>query len=131
MSKLEGISVALPLDYDATDGPYRLNKDIGDVVKQNLKNLLLTSPGERIMLPNFGAGLRKVLFEPMIPRTFDKMRSSIYDQVSRYLPFINIEDVIIATNDEDSSLGLNQVRIILRYNIGSTRESDTLDILIP
>ena len=37
-NKLEGISVSLPLTYDNVDGPYELNKNLKDVVKQNLKN---------------------------------------------------------------------------------------------
>ena len=35
MSKLEGISVKLPLSYSQEDGPYKLNKTLGDVIKQN------------------------------------------------------------------------------------------------
>ena len=38
-NKLQGISVSLPLRYDNIDGPYELNKNLKDVVKQNLKNL--------------------------------------------------------------------------------------------
>ena len=41
MSKLDGIGVALPLDYNSTDGPYRLTKTLAEEVRQNLKNLLL------------------------------------------------------------------------------------------
>lgn len=131
MSKLEGISPALPLEYDSTDGPYRLNKTIAETVKQNLKNLLLTSPGERVMLPEFGAGLRKILFEPMLPGTFGDAEIQVYEQVARYMSFVNIEDVIFATNETDPQLGLNQVRISVRYNLGSLNDSDTLVLLIP
>ena len=48
MSAREGISVALPLVYSDLDGPYRLNKNLKEVVVQNFKNLVLTSPGESI-----------------------------------------------------------------------------------
>ena len=40
-----GISVQLPLAYDPTDGPYRLNKSVKDAVKQNVKTLFLTNKG--------------------------------------------------------------------------------------
>lgn len=131
MSRLEGISVSLPLDYSPIDGPYRLNKDLGEVVRQNLKNLLLTSPGERIMLPDFGAGLRRVLFEPILPRTFEKARTRVMEQVSLYMPFLVIEDLQMLTSDQDDNIGPNQIRIIVSYNLGSLRQSDTLDMLIP
>ena len=131
MSKMEGISVALPLTYDATDGPYRLNKTLGPVVRQNLKNLLLTSPGERIMIPDFGAGLRKIMFEPMLPETFQRAKEAIYSQVNSYMPFLSVEGVFFITNEEDSNLGLNQVRVVIRYNLGSLERSDTLEMVIP
>ncbi len=130
MSKMEGISVALPLEYDSTDGPYRLNKTIGATVRQNLKNLLLTSPGERVMMPDFGAGLRRILFDPMLPTTFSTAREEVYKQVGRFMPFVVLERVSFITNEEDSSLGLNQVVVVVDYNLGSLNESDTLEFVI-
>ena len=47
------------------------------------------------------------------------------------MSFVNIEDVIFATNETDPQLGLNQVRISVRYNLGSLNDSDTLVLLIP
>jgi hypothetical protein len=55
-------SVALPLTVDAIDGFTNI-KDFGKLIRQNMKMLILTNPGERIMLPNFGLGLKKILFE--------------------------------------------------------------------
>ena len=47
----EGLSVALPLRIDEIDGAYGLNKDIITMAEQNLKMVVLTSPGERVMEP--------------------------------------------------------------------------------
>jgi phage baseplate assembly protein W len=52
----------LPLTLDGQDGFVNI-KDFGHLIKQNLKMLVLTNPGERIMMPNFGIGLKKILFE--------------------------------------------------------------------
>ena len=65
MASKQGISVKLPLSYDSEDGPYRLTKNLKENVQQNFKNLMLTNPGERVMLPNFGAGIRQLLLEPI------------------------------------------------------------------
>ena len=60
---MQGYSPKLPLAYDSTqDGNYALNKTLIDTIRQNLKMLLLTNPGERIMMPNFGVGIRTYLF---------------------------------------------------------------------
>ena len=128
MSKGTGISVSLPLVYDNEDGPFRLNKKVGDVVKQNLKNLLLTIPGERIMLPKFGAGLWQILFDPMIGDTYDRAAARVYEQVRRYMPFVNIDSIVFLTSDDDPSIGPNQVTIVLTYNLGSLNSQDVLKI---
>ena len=61
MSKRQGISPKIPLVYDKIDGPYRLNKDILSMIRQNFKNLVMTNPGERIMEPDFGVGLHGII----------------------------------------------------------------------
>ena len=85
-----GISVKFPLSLDVNDGAYTLNKTIKESVKQNFKNLLLTSPGERIMDPNFGVGLRNFLFENSDDFTSNDIESKIREQIDIYLPFIDI-----------------------------------------
>jgi phage baseplate assembly protein W len=72
MTKLTGISPKVPLIYDPTDGPYQLNKNLKQTINQNLKMLVLTSPGERIMIPEFGVGLRRFLFEQVGEETFSQ-----------------------------------------------------------
>ena len=54
----DGIAVALPLGVNDTDGAYILHKDLTSMAEQNLKMVILTNPGERIMVPEFGAGVR-------------------------------------------------------------------------
>ena len=54
--------VALPLPYDSGDG-FTMLKHIKRVAKQNFKMLILTVPGERVMEPKFGVGLKRYLFE--------------------------------------------------------------------
>ena len=58
-----GISPKLPLIVNDLDGHYGLNKTIRQAIKQNFKNLILTSPGERVMDIQFGVGLRNYFFE--------------------------------------------------------------------
>ena len=128
MSKMEGIGVALPLDYDSTDGPYRLNKSLGQEVKQNLKNLLMTSPGERVMLPTFGAGIRRMLFEPKLPVTYEKVHTAISTQIAKFMPFVNIQGVTIFDDNAIPDLGPNSVMVEVRYDIGQASSADTLKI---
>lgn len=130
MSKLQGISVGLPLAYDGQDGPYKLNKTILQAIKQNFKNLVLTSPGERVMLPEFGVGIYNFLFENITDETFNRVAERIAEQTSIYLPVINLEAVDFITNENDSNLGLNEIGVVIRYNILPYNGSDELKITV-
>ena len=55
-------AVKLPLAQDSADG-YAMIKRLKTLVKQNLKMLILTNPGERVMEPDYGVGIRQFLFE--------------------------------------------------------------------
>lgn len=128
MSNLQGISVKLPLAYSKEDGPYALNKNLGQVIKQNFKNLVLTSPGERPMVPDFGCGLRRLLFEPISGPIRSRVVTAIQTQVNKYLPFINIEKISFITSDDNPNLGMNEAMVSIKYNVGSVDTSDTLEI---
>lgn len=117
MSNLQGISPKVPLVYSNTDGPYQLNKTLKDTFKQNLKMLVLTMPGERIMEPDFGIGLYGFLFEGIGDQTFTKVSQKVQEQVARYIPAINLEEITFVTSDEDSRLGFNEVRVSIKYSI--------------
>ena len=85
---MQGYSPRLPLVVDQTnDGPYGLNKTILESVKQNFKMLLLTNPGERIMDPEFGVGIKKYLFSQNTNEVSGEISSRIYSQVNNYLNF--------------------------------------------
>ena len=88
----QGFSVAIPMQRDARDG-FKMNKSYAQVVTQNLKMLLLTVPGERIMDPHFGVGVRRFLFEQDSPVTYSNRSARIHKQVGKYLSYLELEDV--------------------------------------
>ena len=64
-----GYSPKFPLQLDNYVGAYSLTQTVEEVIRQNLMNLILTAPGERIMDINFGVGMRHYLFEQNVPDT--------------------------------------------------------------
>ena len=128
MSKLQGFSVMVPLVYDNTDGPYKLNKTIEEVMRQNLKMVLLTSPGERIFEPDFGVGLNSFLFEHITDSLLDKIAERIKDQVDTYLPNIRLNSIDFVTSDENPRLSINQVQTSIEYSVLPFSSQDTLTI---
>jgi hypothetical protein len=128
MSKLEGISPKIPLTYSDTYGPYELNSNLLDTVRQNFRMLVLTTPGERIMLPDFGVGLRNFLFEAIDSTTFSSIVEKMREQIDLYMPMISLTGVDFITSDEDPSLGFNEVRIQIIYNVLPLNTEDHLII---
>ena len=117
MSNLQGISPRIPLVYDSTDGPYQLNKNLKQTFNQNLKMLILTMPGERIMVPDFGVGLQGFLFEGVTGETLSRISTRIQEQISQYIPAINLTEITFITSDEDPNIKLNEVRVSIKYDI--------------
>jgi len=105
----EGLSVSLPLTLDEIDGPYRINKKLSEVAEQNLKMIILTSQGERVMDPNFGVGIRSFLFEQESPFLEDEIKNRINNQVSKYAPFISIGEMTVDMDSDAQSLSLHLV----------------------
>jgi phage baseplate assembly protein W len=95
-----GIAPSLPLRPDKIDGLYALTKNLRQNTAQNLKHLILTAPGERLMDINFGVGLRNYIFEQNDVITRDEISENIGDQVSKYLPYVQIDEITFTTLDE-------------------------------
>ena len=133
---MSGISPKLPLYIDPVDG-IALNKTLKQMTRQNLKMIILTSPGERIMHPKFGVGLRRYLFMNNTSRTLSDISRKIEQQVRTYLPSVNIRSIkFLSENGEEirssfeSSSSSNYVKLVLNYEIPSAFISDTLDIKV-
>ena len=120
----KGYSVSLPLIYSKEDGPFSLNKNMLDVVKQNLKTLILTDKGDRIMIPNFGVGLRKFLFENMNSSVNIQIEQEIIDQVRKHMPFVNINRVSILEDPNN----LNKIYVSVNFTVPALNASDILII---
>lgn len=94
------------------------------LIKNDLKQLLLTSMGERVMRSNYGTILRKVPFDPGDDATLSELRSSIVTAVNQFEPRVALTDVRFNL-DEDN----NYLEIIVLAAL--TRDPNvTLDVRI-
>ncbi len=125
---MDGIGPKLPLQKNQTHGHYGLITSYVEEIKQNFKNLVLTSPGERIMDPSFGVGLRRYLFEP-IDTVVPKIRQRIQQQIAKYMPFIRVTKLRFNEGLDpkfaNDSLILKIISLVMLWALPSKR----LDIL--
>ena len=125
---MEGISPALPLTESETDGLFKLNKTTKQVARQNLKMLILTSPGERVMNPAFGCGARNFLFEN--PGDASLLREEIFQQARTYISFIRIIDIEVVNPGDGQGEHPNTMQMFIDYEILGSNEAETFAITL-
>lgn len=75
-----------------------------DQIKADLLQLLLTNPGERVMLPAFGTPLRELIFEQNDDFLISKAQQMIADAILRWEPRVVISNIEVSNKIEKSSL---------------------------
>lgn len=108
--------ILLPVQRGDT-GYFRQGFTSFEQAKSNLKNLLLTRKGERIMQPEFGTGLHELLFEQMTDDLESKLQDTIESSVSYWLPYILIQSVDIQMTDEMKDR--NRADISIQFTVGN------------
>jgi len=121
-----GLSLKLPLSRNNTDG-LALIKTVKGLVKQQLKMLVLTNPGEMIMDLQYGCGVEGLLFEQVDNSLMEQVEERIYSQAEIYMKHITVTDIDFAVGSAGGGFG-NLVRITINYNINSLGTSDALEV---
>jgi phage baseplate assembly protein W len=97
-------------------GIFAVNYTTLTQAKDNITNLLMTKKGERLSQPEFGCDIWKVLFEPIVDGDIDdKIETSIIDSVSKWLPYITVNEIIVDYNDIDKDN--NRVNVEINFSL--------------
>jgi len=123
-----GLSPKLPLTVSDVFGPYNLNTTFDELAKQNLKMLVLTNPGERIMNPRFGVGIKKFLFEFNGTETYNQISSTIQQQTSIYLPYIRIDNINYVVPENNPELFPHDLSVSITFTIIPLQQRATVEI---
>lgn len=78
-------------------------------VRQAIFTILDTEPGERVMRPDFGCGLRRYLMQPNNPATRAGIARDITVSLTRWEPRIKVSDVLVTPTD-DRAMVLIEIR---------------------
>ena len=121
------VGITLPIQR-GDDGYFRQSFKTFDQVRSNLKNLLLTKRGERILQPDFGSGLHDLLFNPTTEKFEEDLENTINDAVAQWLPYIIVEDINIDISKEMTDN--NQAKVSLKFRQEGDQTLDTLTFLV-
>lgn len=116
LKKSVSIGVKLPFSADNVFTRVYTSKE---QLKYNLINFLLTDRRERVFVPNFGAGLRKKVFEQITQDTAEELQASLVTQIENYFPNVRVEELLVEGKPSD-----NTIRIRFSYSILNTNDDD-------
>jgi phage baseplate assembly protein W len=82
-------------------------------IRQAIRLILETNPGERVMRPDFGAGLRALVFEPINTTTLSLVRYRVEQALVVWEPRIEVTEVTVTASPEQRT----RLDIEIRYRV--------------
>ena len=109
-------------------GKFPLSYTTEEQALSNLKNLLLTYPGERYMQPTFGVRIKDRVFEQNTPELVVGLNREIQDAINTWLPYIKINSIKINNEDEYNNI-TNYLFIILKFRVTEQGASQEMTLV--
>lgn len=120
-SKFLGTGWAFPPAFDPRTRETVMVTQHQDV-EESLRILLSTSPGERVMHPNYGCGLMRMVFENMDESRLTEIRSLVERAVLFFEPRVILHELLIDTDELFEGI----LRLRLDYSIRTTNTRHNL-----
>jgi phage baseplate assembly protein W len=98
----------------------------GENVRENIRVILLTQSRERLMLPQFGSGLKRFLFQPNTVATHRLIQEAIVQSLGRWEPRIRVDSVTVEPDPDDPRAALASVR----YTLIATQAADQVRLRV-
>jgi phage baseplate assembly protein W len=121
LDKNKAVGVSLPFNGG---GVFNKTYSTQDQIKSNLINLLLTYKGERILNPEFGADLPKLLFEPITNELINKIQDQIISSINTYVPEIILTNIVVTP---DIDYGTLYVVIEYQFKVSGNKDKIVID----
>ena len=93
-------------------------------VRESIRVILMTEQRERIMLPEFGGGLDRYLFEPNTVATRQLIQDRIKKALARWEPRIAVESVIAEPDPDDPQAAI----VSISYRLVATQVSEKMTL---
>ena len=120
------VGIDLPIRRDdGEQGWFASTSTTIEAVKNNIRNLLSTNQGERLMQPRIGINLREILFEQVNEENIVGIQNSILDTFKFWLPFVEVRNIELLTTNDDTTIHSNEIRIKILFNL--RQDPNTLD----
>jgi len=95
---------------------FQMTKTSLEQAQHNIRNLILTYPGERVNQPEFGCRLRDLLFEQLDGELPTRIDEEVRRSISQWLPYVNVVQVETLTDEGDTNRVFVQVKYTTTLN---------------
>jgi phage baseplate assembly protein W len=126
--KYEDTAIGITLPIQIGNTAFNQSFTTFEQAKSNIKNLLLTKKGERVMQPNFGSGLQELLFDFNDELLSAKIEETITTALETWLPYIVIQQINV--NQSNNNKDKNTVGITISFNVRNNPELNTVSFKI-
>ena len=117
-------SLRFPFSIDRGQGQVTQERDYAEHIEQLIKQVLLTSPGERIDRPDFGCGIRRMVFAPGGDVAATLAQTVVFQSLNKWLAsVISVHDVTVVAVD-------SRLDIRIGYVIRTLRERRYLNLTV-
>ena len=116
-------------DYDGgftrqSDGDVQKDIDV-DAIFNSIENIVLTTQGERRMLPTFASNIKRLLFEPIDETTARLIAESLLDAITIWEPRIDITGFDIEPRYDN-----NEYRCRMQFTIQNQEQTEVIDFVL-
>ena len=121
---LDKKNIFFPITIDQHFGVLAEENRHEEHIKQLIKQVLLTNPGERINRPDFGCGIRQMIFAPNSELNASLLQVIVIQSLEKWMgSLITTEDVKIKAENE-------KLEVTIVYSINTTQEREYLNVEI-
>ena len=116
----------LSLDFTAhpVTGDVARVKDTTSV-KRGIKNVLMTDNGERLFNPEFGSGIRNLLFEQMTDLTAQRLESEVKSAIDAWEDRAELLAIIVTPEEE-----YNRYRVAVTFRVINELEEQEMEVFL-
>jgi phage baseplate assembly protein W len=95
-------------------------------IRQSIQIILQTEPLERLMLPNFGSGLKKMVFQPNTVQTHSLIEELVTRALARWERRIKVSSVSVMADPKND----NTAWITLRYTLVANQAAENIQLRV-
>jgi phage baseplate assembly protein W len=97
-----------------------------DNVRDCIRVILTTEPRQRLLLPDFGCGLNRLLFEPNTAATRQQVQDQVRKALARWEPRITVESVSVESDAQDPQSAV----VTITYRLISTQDRERVQLSV-